>query len=102
MAGMGASFKPLLPESDELLLSGWLLSAFEFGHLRMNAGDTSMLPFVPDRSWTSARCRRCSDYGATDPVRCATSWKRRCSNEAYSIARPTIPAVRRRSASAPP
>jgi hypothetical protein len=37
---MGASsFKSLLPESDELLLSGWLLSAFEFGHLRMNAGD---------------------------------------------------------------
>jgi hypothetical protein len=36
---MGAPFKSLLPESDELLLSGWLLSAFEFGHLRMNAGD---------------------------------------------------------------
>jgi len=36
---MGPTFKPFSAGSDELLLSGWLLSALEFGQLRMNAQD---------------------------------------------------------------
>jgi hypothetical protein len=36
---MDPSFKPFSTDSDELLVSGWLLSAFEFGQLRMSAGD---------------------------------------------------------------
>lgn len=36
---MGSSFKTFSAGSDELLLSGWLLSALEFGQLPMNAED---------------------------------------------------------------
>jgi hypothetical protein len=36
---MGPSFKTFSAGSDELLISGWLLSALEFGQLPMNAKD---------------------------------------------------------------